>query len=60
MENISVDINRVDESGYDLCYLAMQDRNERLALSILKDKRFDRYHLNDDKTLLSQGYLFWM
>ena len=58
MENISVDINRVDESGYDLCYLAMQDRNERLALSILKDKRFDRYHLNDDKTLLSQAIYF--
>lgn len=58
MENISVDINRVDESGYDLCYLAMQDRNERLALSVLKDKRFDRYHLNDDKTLLSQAIYF--
>ena len=58
MENISVDINKVEESGYDLCYLAMQDRNERLALSILKDKRFDRYHLNDDKTLLSQAIYF--
>lgn len=58
MENISVDINKVDESGYDLCYLAMQDRNERLALSILKDKRFDRYHLNDDKPLLSWAIYF--
>ena len=58
MENISVDINRVDESGYDLCYLAMQDRNERLALSVLKDKRFDRYHLNDDKPLLSWAIYF--
>ena len=58
MENISVDINKVEESGYDLCYLAMQDRNERLALSILKDKRFDRYHLNDDKPLLSQAIYF--
>lgn len=58
MENISVDINKVEESGYDLCYLAMQDRNERLALSILKDKRFDRYHLNDDKPLLSWAIYF--
>lgn len=48
----------LDESGYDNCYLAMKERDERLALSILKDKNFDRYHLNKDRTLLSWAIYF--
>ena len=54
MRDILEDVNRVDELGYDSCYLAMKEKDEVLALSILSDKKFDRYHLNEDKSLL-----FW-
>lgn len=58
MRDILEDVNRVDESGYDSCYLAMKEKDEVLALSILSDKKFDRYHLNEDKSLLSWAIYF--
>lgn len=58
MKDILEDVNRLDESGYDFCYLAMKKNDERLALSILSDKNFDRYHLNENKTLLSWAIYF--
>ena len=58
MRDILEDVNRVDELGYDSCYLAMKEKDEVLALSILSDKKFDRYHLNEDKSLLSRAIYF--
>ena len=58
MRDILEDVNRVDELGYDSCYLAMKEKDEVLALSILSDKKFDRYHLNEDKSLLSWAIYF--